>query len=599
MWVQNKVSRILLTTLLFVSVNYSSGLLEWLFGTQPTKLTENPDAKEPTTRFEVLSTDEKFLDFATVLVDLSPLDACYHVVIYQLKKRCGELTEEELGKLSVQLLNCQSEVEHRPVFTCTLDMTLADCTKDMDAVTWNSYQIVGNRARAMCYATQQMQFRRLTEKSVNQLAAATTAQLQYMQELKIGQEHLHSMTTETVRRLFESQQELLVTHETLKAKQADVFASVADNVQQLQEEKALIAAGNQQLALLAEKIRDELNSTAHLIKTQGSEQQAKHEAILQDLQHIQEQAIDALSRLDTSSQKLLSHHATLQQQQQQVVTNLHKINRTVMEVMGAVTGLQTHFEGRIAWVTQLLGGADDKLVVLQCCLLHLAYFLLLVVVAAFLHTPILTRVLLMLVVVANMAGQLTHKSSLDFAGLTVFMVSIVCGQWLLHKMRTIVRRRQQGSGHAAEAIMFSSSSADSSTPLSAEEVRHLSSLLQRLSYTMRESLGAEAMANGTVPRSPPSPLHNPAVIRLPVPGPSGDTGMDLLNVRQRLLTSLARGDDHSNHSSRASTPSQARLSRGSTPSLSSRCLGRTLAGGQCRLSATPGSDYCRRHTPGS
>ena len=55
----------------------------------------------------------------------------------------------------------------------------------MDAVTWNTYQIVSNRARAMCYATQQLQFRRLTEKSVNQLAAATADQLKAMQELKV------------------------------------------------------------------------------------------------------------------------------------------------------------------------------------------------------------------------------------------------------------------------------------------------------------------------------------------------------------------------------------------------------------------------------
>nr|KAG5696211.1 hypothetical protein BaRGS_021696 [Batillaria attramentaria] len=227
----------------------------------------------------------------------------------------------------------------------------------MDAVTWNTYQIVGNRARAMCYATQQMQFRRLTEKSVNQLAAATSAQLQTMQELKTGQEHLHSMTQDTVRRLFESQQELLVTHETLKAKQTDVIASVADNVIELQKEKALIAAGNQQLAQLAEKIRAELNSTAKLIKTQGSEQQAKHEDILKDLKRIHEQATEALSRLDTSTQELLSHQGELQKQQQEVFENLQKINKTVVEVMGAIVGLQSLFEGRIAWVTQLLGGA--------------------------------------------------------------------------------------------------------------------------------------------------------------------------------------------------------------------------------------------------
>ena len=56
----------------------------------------------------------------------------------------------------------------------------------MDAVTWNTYQIVGNRARAMCYAIQQVQFRSLTEKSVNQLAMATSHQLEVMKELKVG-----------------------------------------------------------------------------------------------------------------------------------------------------------------------------------------------------------------------------------------------------------------------------------------------------------------------------------------------------------------------------------------------------------------------------
>lgn len=70
---------------------------------------------------------------------------------------------------------------------------------------------------------------------------------------------MHTITSETVRRLFESQQELMVTQEKLRSGQADVFASVADNLMQLQQEKSLIASGNQQLAQLAEKIRNELS----------------------------------------------------------------------------------------------------------------------------------------------------------------------------------------------------------------------------------------------------------------------------------------------------------------------------------------------------
>ena len=68
-----------------------------------------------------------------------------------------------------------------------VSQTIADCTKDMDSTTWNSYQIVSNRARALCYATQQQQFRHLTELTVNQLVSTAHGQLEYMKELQVGQ----------------------------------------------------------------------------------------------------------------------------------------------------------------------------------------------------------------------------------------------------------------------------------------------------------------------------------------------------------------------------------------------------------------------------
>ena len=43
-------------------------------------------------------------------------------VIVKLRKSCGDVTEEELGKLSVELLNCQSQTERRQTFPCTQDM---------------------------------------------------------------------------------------------------------------------------------------------------------------------------------------------------------------------------------------------------------------------------------------------------------------------------------------------------------------------------------------------------------------------------------------------------------------------------------------------
>lgn len=55
----------------------------------------------------------------------------------------------------------------------------------MDSDTWNAYHIVSNRARAVCYATRQQQFRRQSELTVNSLISTATSQLDAMKDLKV------------------------------------------------------------------------------------------------------------------------------------------------------------------------------------------------------------------------------------------------------------------------------------------------------------------------------------------------------------------------------------------------------------------------------
>lgn len=115
--------------------------------------------------------DEKFLQEATRLIDqnLSELDICHHRVILKLRNSCHEMNAEELGKLAVMLLNCQSSSEGRALFECTDAMTLKECTTNMDGETWNAYHLITNRAKAVCVATRHEQFRGLTELTVNKL----------------------------------------------------------------------------------------------------------------------------------------------------------------------------------------------------------------------------------------------------------------------------------------------------------------------------------------------------------------------------------------------------------------------------------------------
>lgn len=75
--------------------------------------------------FEYKTEDEEFLEEASKFTDLiktSSLDICQHKVILQIQTSCSSMTEEELAKLSVNLLNCQSQVDGRRVFPCTESM---------------------------------------------------------------------------------------------------------------------------------------------------------------------------------------------------------------------------------------------------------------------------------------------------------------------------------------------------------------------------------------------------------------------------------------------------------------------------------------------
>jgi hypothetical protein len=55
----------------------------------------------------------------------------------------------------------------------------------MDADMWNAYHLMNNRARAVCYAARQQQFRALSEMTVNKLMDTAYNQLNTMNSLKV------------------------------------------------------------------------------------------------------------------------------------------------------------------------------------------------------------------------------------------------------------------------------------------------------------------------------------------------------------------------------------------------------------------------------
>lgn len=50
---------------------------------------------------------------------------------------------------------------------------------------WNAYHLISNRARAICYAARNTQFRALTELTVNKLMQSAHSQIEALNSLKV------------------------------------------------------------------------------------------------------------------------------------------------------------------------------------------------------------------------------------------------------------------------------------------------------------------------------------------------------------------------------------------------------------------------------
>ncbi|OWF39851.1 protein brambleberry-like [Mizuhopecten yessoensis] len=580
------------------------GLLDWIFGSD----TSNNDGKlrgliPKNANFEMQSTDEQFLtEFSKYLMETemeSQLGLCFHKVIYRYtaKRKCSQMIEEEMSKLAVHLLNCQSQSENRPIFTCTDTMTLGQCTENMDGSTWNAYHLMNNRARAMCYATQQQHFRKMTEMAVTKLALSAKSQLQAMDNLEKGQETLHSLTTDTVQKLYESQQDLLGTHRELQIAHQDVMEHVSSNIDNLMKEKSLIAAGNKELADMTESIKNKLELTTSTLTEQDSDQKKNHRQIMEDLNGIHVKAQEALSKLDNSSKYFLKNHKEMMVHYQLLYENIIKINSTVENLLSTVSAMQEKLDKKIGWFTHILGATDEKLSFLLVLGQHIGYFLVMALVVSFLQIPRFSRLTMLMGVIASSILELQFECTIGFQQLTAFCLAIIGGNCLYH----IWRQKNMTTSQRLFALKDTTHvRGDNSlyTEYTVEDLRELNTTLQRLSHSLNDNLHEMSLRD----RDGQTPVVRTPENNIPTPRPDSSTMPDDLEHVRRYINEL---DDRLSTSSRPSaTPipstSFRHASRSSTPlsTTSSRCIGTTRSGTPCRLQSPPGHDFCHRHRQG-
>uniref|UniRef100_A0A1B6MTJ5 Protein brambleberry n=1 Tax=Graphocephala atropunctata TaxID=36148 RepID=A0A1B6MTJ5_9HEMI len=350
--------------------------------------------------FEEMSVEDQFILEAERFSSVSPsgLDTCEHRVVLKIQTSCKDMNEEELAKLSIKLLNCQLEVSGRTQIACTDEMSLKACTSPMDDETWNAYHIINNRARSVCYAIRQQQFRVLSEMTVNKLMSSALQQVTNMESLKELQKEMNLLTAETMSSLKEGQRGLTDQNSGLQLAQRRMRDDIFSNIKQLAQEKILIQNTQSQLDTLSKKLIHQFGEAESRLETQSELHQQTHQQILSHLQDISLKADILWKHLEQKNGQILQLQEKVKKSTQETLENLSKINSRVNYLMNLVDQVKNEVDSNITWATAAVGG--DMMIlaaVLQQCLLLVGGLL----VSLFLQLSVACRLSLLAAVLFN------------------------------------------------------------------------------------------------------------------------------------------------------------------------------------------------------
>ncbi|XP_052898598.1 protein brambleberry-like [Anopheles moucheti] len=544
----------------------TASFLEYIWPTE-----ENGDASTavdslPSVPYELTNGEESFIREASKWIGthLSKLDLCHHRIILKLKKSCHELNAEQLGKLSVWLLNCQSDSEGRPVFPCTDEMSLSQCTERMDPNTWNAYHLITNRAKAVCASVRHEQFRGLTELTVNKLMTTAHEQVRLMDELAESQQKLQTISKKVAddtegnnERIMQQQGDIMKLSEVHRAK-------VESNYRDLLREKGLIKAGQQEVAMLLTDLRNRIADSVIQLEIQSKQSKVNHDSLLTDLERLEANAAEIAAKIEQTGVHFTSHHRAVEEQYRYTLEQVQRINATVANMLESLKNLQQDFNRQLAWLMEKIGGSENILPKLNVILMHLGYLLLGMICLAFVGADKLLRVIFIVAVPGNLIGGLLELFEPDLLRLTIGLGCVTVVDLLARSVMKFIALRDSSAAAAVEEtpknrnrnVNERSSPSRRSRPAhesdeDVDEVYDHGSMQRRKSVTREQSTSSNGL--DSIRRS---------VSRF------GD------DFRRRSVTPLEASFGERQH-----------------------CTAITLRGDRCRGFALAGTEFCRLHEP--
>ncbi|CAH1394692.1 unnamed protein product [Nezara viridula] len=364
----------------------ASHLLDWLgWGSAPQFIgSSTPLLEIP---FEELGPEDKFLVEASKItgLNLSQLDVCQHKIVMKIKASCGTLSDEEIAKLSVNLLNCQADVEGRKTFPCTEEMSLKACTSDMDAETWNAYHIMSNRARAVCYAARQEEFRALAEMTVNRLVATARTHIEQMANLHERQSKLERATQIALDRISQSQHDVLASYTRLRRLESGLGTALEKDKSGLEEIGKLVTKEAESIDTILKDFKKALDDSGKELLNQKKEESTQHEKLMAGLQDSSTAIDSIIHKINTVSTILDSHNNQYSLKSKSLFSDLKELSKSINEISSSANALKHLAEQKMSFVSALIGETGENFDKAVFISLHMLCLLTAMVISSFLE----------------------------------------------------------------------------------------------------------------------------------------------------------------------------------------------------------------------
>lgn len=255
-------------------------------------------------------------------------------------------------------------------------------------------------------------------------------QLKSMSELGESQDKLQKTMLNSIDSISEGQDLIQTQQKNIQKAQLMGQLAIENNIQQLVKEKALIKAGNEQIAKMTMDVRSKLDQASTQIELQSTDQRQKHNQILQDLMAIQKKAEDIWARIETSTNHMIQQSAAANRQYEVTINQLQQVNATVQEVFNLVSQSRAAIDSKLSWLSEMLGGTGNTIDKLYLCFNHIVFMIFAMIFCAFLNAPKVTRYVVVILVPINLvlALQKGQENSFELPVLTFVIVSITIGK---------------------------------------------------------------------------------------------------------------------------------------------------------------------------